>query len=243
MCNIILLTNKMNRLKFGLIVPSSNTTMESEFWRMVSGWATVHTARIRLQNITIHDLDQMEKQTTEAAFQLSDANVDIIGYGCTSGSLFRGGDHHLKIERKITVETGIACVATSGAVLDALDSLSVDSISVGTPYTDEIDALERSFFEQHQKTVLAMKGLSIIDNREVGEKNPQVAYDLAKDVYKQDADGIFISCTNLRTIEIIDKLERELGIPVISSNTATLWAMLKKLRVEKRIEGLGALFL
>ena len=232
----------MNKFRFGLIIPSSNTTIESEFWRMVSDWATVHTARIRLQDITFHDLEQMEKHIVEAALQFSDANVDIIGYGCTSGSLFRGGDHFRQIEKKITSETGIPSVATAGAVLDALNRLGMNKISVATPYTDEINVLEQSFLEQHHKTVLAIKGLNIVDNREVGQKNSQVASELAKDVYRHEADGIFISCTNLRTIEIIDKLEQELGVPVISSNTATLWAMMKKIHFEKRIEGLGALF-
>jgi maleate isomerase len=233
----------MIEYKFGLIVPSSNTTMESELWRFVSGWATIHTARMRLEDITIHDLERMEEQAMDAALRLSDAHVDVIGYGCTSGSLFRGGDHYREIERKITTETGIPCAATAGAVIEALNMLGVSSISVATPYTDEINTIERSFLEQHHKTVHEIKGLSIVDNREVGQKNPKVAYELAKEVYRREADGVFISCTNFRTVEIINLLEKELGVPVISSNTATLWAMMKKLKIEKRIEGLGALFL
>lgn len=232
----------MTEFKFGLILPSSNTTMEPEFWRMVSGWASVHTARIRLQNITVQDLDQMEKQSAEAALRLSDANVDIIGYGCTSGSLFRSGDHFREIEKIITEEAGIPCVTSAGAVLDALNWLEVNSISVATPYTDKINALERIFFEKHHKTVLAIKGLNIVDNREVGKKSPQVAYVLASKVYRHDAEGVFISCTNFKTVEIIDRLEKELGVPVVSSNTATLWAIMKKLGIREKIQGPGALF-
>ena len=233
----------MSNFKLGLIVPSSNTTIEPEFWRMVSDWATVHTARIRLEAITIHDLERMEEQTIEASLRLFDAKVDIIGYGCTSGSLFRGGDHFVQIEKKISAETGIQSVATAGAVLDALNWLGLTSISVATPYPDDINARIRSFLEQHDKTVLAIKGLNIVDNREVGRKEPQLAYKLAKEVFRREVEGVFISCTNFRTIEIIDRLERELDIPVISSNIATLWAMLKKIGIKKRIYGLGALFL
>ena len=239
----------MKFAKLGLIVPSSNTTMESEFWRIVSDWATAHTARIKLHDITIFELERMEDQTTEAALQLSDASVDIIGYGCTSGSIVRGGDHFREIEEKITSETGIPSVATSGAVLDALDRLGLTRLSVATPYTEEVNALVQIFLEQHNKAVLAIKGLNIVDNREVSLNEPQLAFDLAKDVYdlakdtdKTDTEGVFISCTNFRTIEIIGRLEKELGVPVISSNTATLWAMMSKLNIDRRLKGLGSLF-
>jgi maleate isomerase len=239
----------MNKPKFGLIVPSSNTTMESEFWRMVSAWATVHTARMRIQDIAIHDLERMEEQTIEAALRLSDAHVDIIGYGCTSGSLFKGGDHFREIEENISAATGIPSVTTAGAVVNALDKLGLTKLSVASPYTDEINALIRSFLEEHNKTVIAIKGLNIVDNNEVGLKKPQEAFDLAKEAFglakeanRTDTEGVFISCTNFRTIEIIEPLEKELGVPVVSSNTATLWAMMKKIGIEKKIDGLGALY-
>jgi len=137
--------------KFGLILPSSNTTMEPEFWQMVSDWATVHTARIRLQAITARDLERMEEQTRDSSLRLADANVDIIGYGCTSGSLYRGKDHYREIEEIITTETGIPSVATAGAVCDALNALDLNNICVATPYTDEINALERSFWRHTVK--------------------------------------------------------------------------------------------
>lgn len=91
-----------NEVRFGLIIPSSNTTMEAEFWKVALGWATVHTARMRLLKITIDDLKEMEEQMLEEALHLADAGVDVIGYGCTSGSLFKGKNHGREIERKIT---------------------------------------------------------------------------------------------------------------------------------------------
>jgi maleate isomerase len=192
----------------------------------------------------------MEEEAIEAALRLSDAGVDIIGYGCTSGSLFRGGDHFKEIERKISEATDVPSVATAGAVLGALDRLGLIRLSVATPYTDEINVLIQKFLEQHDRSVLMIKGLNIVDNTELGRIQPQVAYELAKEVHSQarnvhrmDDEAIFISCTNFRTIEIIDRLEKELGIPVISSNTTTLWAMMSKLGIERKIEGLGALLL
>jgi maleate isomerase len=228
-------------MRFGLIVPSSNTTMETEFRRMASGWASVHTARIRLEKITIDELEEMEEQMLEGAIRVADAEVDVIGYGCTSGSMLKGKNHSGEIERKITEKTGIPAVATAKAVIEALSELRIKKLCVATPYIEEINALEKNFLEQNKIDVLKIKGLSIEQNTEVGNKNPNVAYELAKEVYVPEAQGIFISCTNFKTIEVIDRLEKELGVPVISSNSATLWAMMKRAGAKSKLKGYGKL--
>jgi maleate isomerase len=228
-------------MRFGLIIPSSNTTMEAEFWRMASGWATVHSARMRLEKITVDELEEMEEQMLEAAIRLADAEVNVIGYGCTSGSLLKGKDHGGEIERRITEKTGIPAVATAKAVIEALIELQVRKLCVATPYIEEINELEKIFLEQNKIRVLKIKGLGIEQNTEVGSTNPNVAYELVKEVYLPGAQGMFISCTNFRTIEVIDKLEKELDIPVVSSNTATLWAMMKKAGTKRKLRGYGRL--
>ena len=232
-----------NEVRFGLIIPSSNTTMEAEFWKVALGWATVHTARMRLQKITIDDLKEMEEQMLEEALRLADAGVDVIGYGCTSGSLFKGKDHGGEIERKITEKTGIPAVATAKAVIEALSELQIRRLCVATPYIEEINRHEKMFLEQNEIEVLRIKGLGIVQNREIGSKDPSIAYELAKEVYVPEAHGIFISCTNFRTIRVIDRLEKELGVPVISSNTASFWAMMGKAGIKRKIEGYGRLLL
>jgi len=230
-------------MKFGLIVPSSNTTMESEFWRMAFGWATVHTGRMRLREITIDDLEEMEEMAIEVSILLADAEVNVIGYGCTSGSLFKGKGHDKEIEEKITEITGIPAVATAKAVVEALDELQLSRVSVVTPYNEEINRLVKNFLEQNEIDVLKIKGLNIVNNIEVGNKEPSAAYELAKEVYMPETQGIFISCTNFRTIEMIDNLEKELKVPVISSNTATFWAMMRKTSNKRKIKGYGKLLL
>jgi maleate isomerase len=228
-------------MRFGLIVPSSNSTMEAEFWRLGSGWASVHTARMRLQKITVDDLEKMEEQMLEAAVRLADAEVNVIGYGCTSGSLFKGKNFDNEIERKIKEKTGISAVATAKAVIEALNGLQIYRICVATPYIEGINELVKRYLVQNKKDVLRIKGLGIEQNTEVGSQEPDVAYALAKRAFVPEAQGIFISCTNFRTIEVIEQLEEELRVPVVSSNTATLWAMMKKAGIKKRLEGYGEL--
>ncbi len=228
-------------MKLGLIVPSSNTTMEAEVWKMARGWSTVHSARMRLREITVDDLEKMEGQMLEAAGSLADAGVDVIGYGCTSGSLFKGKDHDIKIEREIERKTKVPSVATAKAVVEALDSLQISRVSVATPYIDEINERVQKYLEQNKIEVLRILGLGITRNSEVGNQHSDLACELAKKAFAPEAQGIFISCTNFKTIEVIGQLEKELKVPVISSNTATVWAMMRKVGVQRALKGYGKL--
>ena len=206
--------------KLGLIIPSSNTTMEPEFYRMLPNDFTVHTARLRLKKVTVKDLAKMEKDIDKEAIKLADAGVDVIGYGCTSGSLFRGLGHDRMIEEKIEKVSGKPAVATSGAV---------------------VNALEKEFLEANGFKVVDLKGLGLSDNMLIGRIDEQTAIKLVTSLKHENADGVFISCTNFPTIRIIQKLEDMLKKPVISSNTATLWLMLRKLAISTKIKGYGKL--
>ena len=229
----------MSRL--GLIIPSSNTTMESEFCRMIPEGFSVHTARLRLVEVTVKQLVLMEKKIEDEVLKLADAEVNVIGYGCTSGSLFKGLGHDKSIQERIERATGIPAVATAGAVVDALKVLNIRKVCVATPYTDQINNLEGKFLLSSGFRVVDLNGLGIKDNLKVGRLGSEVAYRLVMELGYAEAEGIFISCTNFATASIIEKLERITQKKVVSSNTATLWAMLKKCGVSIEIKGFGRL--
>jgi len=233
---------KAAMVRFGLLLPSSNTTMEPEFYRMLPKGFTVHTARMRLRRATIEELTRMEEEMEEAAEELADADVDVIGYGCTSGSLIKGLGHDKEIVSEIERITGKPAVATAGSVLEALRSLASKRLAVATPYIEEVNEKEEIFLRDNGFEFVDFKGLGLADNVEIGKQDPMVAYNLVKQLNCKDADGIFISCTNFRTIEVIEKLETEYGKPVVSSNTATLWDMIRKVGVRVSIAGYGRLF-
>jgi len=228
-------------VRLGLMVPSSNTTMESEFYKMLPEGFSTHTSRLRLSKATVKELTWMEEKIEEEALKLADAQVDVIGYGCTSGSFFRGVGHDKIIEERIEKVSETPAVATAGAVIKALRALSVIKVAVATPYTDEINILEKRFLSANDFEVVDLKGLQITENVKIGRLSNHVAYDLAMELKCDKADGLFISCTNFPTIERIDELESVLRKPVISSNTATLWAMLKRCGVFPKIRGFGRL--
>lgn len=227
--------------RLGLIIPSSNTTMEPEFYMMLPDEFTFHTGRLKMEEVTVEGLTKMEEKIEEEAVKLADADVDLIGFGCTSGSLFRGLGHDKAIEERIEKTSGKPAVATAGAVVNALKALEINKVAVATPYIAEINELEKKFLEANGFKVVDLKGLELSDNIKIGKIDEQTAIKLVKTLKHQIADGIFISCTNFPTVKIIQKLENILKKPVISSNTATLWAMLKKCNYSVKIKGYGKL--
>ena len=227
--------------RLGLIVPSSNTTMEGEFSMLSPQGFSVHTARLRLRKVTVKELSEMEREVEAEALKLADAEVEVIGYGCTSGSLFKGLRHDKTIEARIEKTTGTPAVATAGAVTSALKALDIEKVAVATPYTKEINNLERKFLLSNGFQVVDIRGLGIEDNLEIGRLDSQVAYELAMALRHNEADGMFISCTNFPTLDKIKMVEDALRKPVITSNTATFWTMLRKRGFSLRIRGFGAL--
>ena len=179
-------------------------------------------------------------------------NPYVIAVGCTSGSFVGGIGYDKKIIEKISSATGLPAITTSTAVIDALHTLNIRKVAIGTPFTDEINKKEAEFIEAHGITVTKIRGLGYsqamtnypLASRPVsgiGLLPPAVAYRLALDVNSADADGIFISCANFRTIEIIDALEQNTGKPVLSSVQATMAMALKVMGVRERVQGFGRL--
>jgi len=226
------------RARIGLIVPSSNTTMEPEFWRMAPEGVSVHTSRVRLSEVTPEALRLMASEAVRAAEELATADVNVIVYGCTSGSLLEGVEWEERLRREIRERAGVEAITTAQAVVEALRALGIRRVAVATPYIDEINSRERSFLERSGFTVVRIRGLGIVRNTDIGRQPPWVAYRLAKEVAREagrSADGVFISCTNFRTIEVIELLESELQLPVVSSNTASMWLALRTLGIRDRL--------
>jgi len=231
------------RGRIGLIVPSVNTVIEPEFYKMMPEGIGVYTSRVKNAKTTSEDLIKMSGSVARAAEELSTANVDVIAYGCTTGSLVKGTQWEKDLCRRIEGLTDIPAITTSGAVIQALKAMGISRLAVVTPYPEELNILEKKFLEQNNIEVLNMKGLGIMEAVKIGEKSPGFVYRLAKNIFVPEAKGIFISCTNLRTVEIIEKLENDIGRPVITSNQATFWASLRNIGCKELVKGYGRLLI
>jgi maleate isomerase len=230
----------MHRL--GVIIPSSNTTIEQEFSATPYGSSiSLHIARIPLSNVTVEGLSAMEEETEAAARLLKDADVDAIAYACTSGSLIKGVGQDAALAKKIFRVVNCPVVVTSTAVVNALKKLGAHKIALATPYIEEINKKEVDFLFQSGFEVVNTQALCIKENLKIGRLTADDAVALATRADSCLADAVFISCTNFATFNAISKLETKLKKPVISSNSATLWAALNALHLKGPMQ-LGKLF-
>lgn len=231
------------RGRIGLIVPSGNTTMEPEMWKLAPKGVSVHVARMRMfgADLEAHEKLHKEKLYLNAAEDLATAHVDVIIYGCTSGSFFTGLEGEKKVTAELQERVKQPVITASKAVVDAFNELKAKKLVVATPYPKEIDELEKKFLEDSGFTVLKMASLGIVDGREIGRQPMTASYRLAKEAFTPETDLIFVSCTNFSSLDIIESLENDLRRPVVTSTQASMWAALQKIKVHERILGYGTL--
>jgi maleate isomerase len=228
--------------RLGIIIPSSNTTVEREFSNVLQGTdVSVHYARVHLNDVTIDGLERMEAELEDAARLLKDSDVDTVAFACTSGSLIKGLGYDALLAKRISEAAGCPAFTTSGAVVDALHTLNARKVSLATPYLEEVAEREVSFLEKNGFSVVRKQSLNIRENLRIGLLMPSDAEAIAEEVYSNKSDVIFVSCTNFRTFEVLSSLEQQLGKPVVSSNSAMLWAAMHALKINCLVS-LGQLF-
>jgi maleate isomerase len=238
--------------RIGVLLPSRNTTLEPEFHRLMPEGVSTHAERMVLKEASPAALKDMEKEVYRAALMILAVNPGVIVVGCTSGSFIGGFGYDQKLTKKIESQTKVKAITTSTAVVQALKLLKITKVAVATPYTEEVNEKEREFIEGHGIRVTKINGLGYSKAvtsyplasqpvSGIGLLEPSVAYKLAQDVDTPEADGVFISCTNFRTIEIIQALEKNLGKPVVTSNQASLAMALREMGIQEKITGFGSL--
>ena len=213
--------------------------METDFHLMAPEGVTVHAARMRLDEVTPEGLVRMAEEAEAAAGLLATADVDVIVYGCTTGSLVGGVEWERSLVRGIGEGTETPTISTGRAVVEALTALGGGRVGVATPYTEALNGLEAVFLESHGLEVSSIRGLGLISNLDIGRTRGEVVERLVGEV-AEGADVIFISCTNLPAVGLIERLEEKLGRPVVTSNQASLWAALRGSEASG-IEGFGEL--
>ena len=235
------------RAKLGILVPSINYVMEPEFNRMAPEGVSIHAARLKVEGkVYISEKEALNfyasmAENVEKEAELLGCVVDVIGYGCTSGSFVMGMKWNEELIKRIEKAAGVPATTASTAMCEALREVGIRKLTLVTPYPEDVNRLEKKFLEDNGFKVASMKGCGCDVHGLQGEYSPYVAYQLAKEVDVEKADGIFISCTNFRTIEILERLERDTNKPVISSNSATMWKMLKMAGIHEPIVGYGQL--
>lgn len=247
----------MSRSTFrvGQIVPSSNTTMETEIPAILRGRESVlpaerftfHSSRMRMKKVTREELAAMDGDSDRCALELSDACVDVIGYACLVATMSMGHGYHRVSQARLhgrTVENGAPApvVTSAGALVDGLTSLGAKKAAIITPYMKPLTELVASYIEVEGFTVLERVSLEVEDNIAVGRLDPKALIDIAKSIDTSDADVIVLSaCVQMPSLPSVQIVEDALGKPVISSSICTTFRLLEEMGLEPVAPNAGAL--
>ncbi len=240
--------------RIGMIVPSSNTTMETEIpellrrQRMRSGTGfTFHAARLRLLQVTPEALQTMNAGATKAVDELCDAQVDCMMYACLVAAMYGGRSsvegttarlsHHAQQNGN-----GGAVITSAGALVHALHALEAQRVAMITPYKEALTRRVAATLGEYGIDVRQARSLEVSDNAAVGRLDPRHLLRIAGEMDLTGTDALIISaCVQMPSLAVIEEAEQIAGIPVISAATATTFTLLQALGIKASIAGAGLL--
>ena len=232
------------RARVGLIVLSSDYTMEHEFSRMLSlpGVAVYHSRIDNDANINAASLAAMRARVAASAALITPQGaLDVVVFGCTSASMVIGAQAIRELIQGVRAD--VPCTTPIEAVAAAFAALRVRKIALITPYIDAINRQMRAYLLGAGMEVPVMGSWNIGDDNAVAMLSAQsIAQAVCELGREADVDAVFVSCTNVPLLAQIEELERTIGKPVISSNSATAWHSLRLAGVDDRVAGGGQLF-
>lgn len=240
--------------RIGQVVPSSNTTMETEIPAMLNARAAVsgekftfHSARMRMKHVTRDELAKMDGDSDRCAWELSDARVDVLGYACLVAIMSMGhGYHRISQERlhQVTIENGAAApvVTSAGALVDALKVLGAKKIALVAPYMKPLTAMVIDYIEHEGVEVIDHRALEVADNLAVGRLDSANLPGIVAGMDYADVDAIVLSaCVQMPSLAAVPEVERLTGKPVLTAAIATTYAMLKSLGLPAEVPNAGTL--
>jgi maleate isomerase len=227
--------------RIGFIIPSSNRLAEPQFCRYAPAAVAVHFTRLRMTGKWRKRLPELKPALADAAAALSDTKPALIVFHCTANSMENGVAGEAELVETITAASGCPALTTGQAIIAALKRSAVEKIVLITPYAKKTNEQEIEYLRETGFEVIHDVGLGLDSDGYIAVSPDEWVGVIRKNA-RPDADGYLLSCTNTRTIEVIQEVERQLNRPVITSNQATLWACLQRLEIRHNDVALGRLF-
>jgi maleate isomerase len=240
--------------RIGQIVPSSNTTMETEIPAMLTARQlirperfTYHSARMRMKHVKKEELAAMDAQSDRCALELSDARVDVLGYACLVAIMAMGRGYHRESQQRLGQvvldnESEAKVITSAGALVDGLKVLGAKRIALVAPYMKPLTELVVDYIQHEGIDVKVWHALEIPDNLEVARHDPANLPGIVAGLDLTDVDVIVLSaCVQMPSLGAVAKVEAQTGKPVLTAAIATTYAMLKALQLEPIVPGAGAL--
>lgn len=244
----------MTTYRIGLVVPSSNTTMETEIpellrrrERVAPERFTVHSSRVRMRQVTPSELAQMNQASDRCAVELADARCDALAYACLVAVMAEGPGAHAKAEARLAAaasEAGhdLSVVTSAGALVDGLAALGARRIAMIAPYVPTLTANVITYLTGHGVEVVDAISLGVADNVAVGRLDPAHLVDLADTLDVVRADAVVVSaCVQMPSLPAVGLVEQRLGLPALSAATATVHQILTRLGLPPLVPDAGTL--
>lgn len=228
--------------RIGLIVLSNDYVTERDFMNMrPSDEVAVFVSRVpNTPDCRVETLKEMAPHITGAtALLLPGGRLDAVAYSCTSGTVVMGYDAVRGLVE--AARPGVPCIAPITAALAALDRFAADRLAVLTPYIDEVNAAIAGYLEAHGKSIAGFTSFHFEGNEQMAALPSEAIYQAALEADRPDADALFISCTAIRAVDVVERIEQALGKPVVTANQALFWQSLRAAGFEQPLEGYGRL--
>jgi maleate isomerase len=240
--------------RVGQIVPSSNTTMETEIPLMLRAREgvraerfTFHSSRMRMHTVTKEELEAMNREGLRCAAELADARVDVMSTACLVAIMAMGLGYHRQVERELAeVARANRCAApvmtSAGALVEGLKIMGAKRVALLAPYVRSLTNLVVAYIEHEGIEVVDSICFEIPDNLEVGRRDPGLLLEDVKRLNTSNADVVVLSaCVQMQSLPSIQVVEDRLGIPVTSTSVCTVRRMLDHLGLEPVVPNAGAL--
>jgi len=229
--------------RIGLITLGSDFRIEKDFNNVIYGRdIDLYVNRIHCYNpLTNETLAKMAEDITEVTKDiLPDQKIDCVAYGCTSGTVAAGYD---VIKEKVNLAKPEAKVTTPiTSAIKALKVLGIDKISIFTPYTKTINDSVVNYFKKENIIVNSLTYFNIDSDLDIGKVDEDYLFEVLSKIDLEDSDALFVSCTALPVLSIIDRLEKKLNKVTLSSNQTLIWDSLNEINYKEKIDGFGKLF-
>jgi maleate isomerase len=227
--------------RFGLLTPSSNTTQEPELSAALPPDVSLHTGRVGYRDITPEEQTRCVIELEQESSKLADAEVDVIVFAATAPALVKGKGYDRELIRRIEDASGRPATTAATAFVDALTLLGAKTIAIGAPWSKTMDRFMVEFVEANGFTVVHSEVAGFVASIDLGRADPETAYDLARRTDRPKADAIIMPGGNWASMPVVERLENELGKPVLVNNAVSLWAGLRLLKRTYSIRGYGQL--
>ena len=235
-------------VRIGVLVPFTNTNLEPDLIMMRPRGATLHFHR--LGN---YDADKIPGAAQMAGLGASDITEDIrlicgvrpdvVLYGCTSATLTHGSDFDKDLANRIKADSNALSLTAAGCLIEALNALAVSRVGFASPYVGEINRLATRFLESQQITTVKCADIGReLGNYGQGELSPDEVTELACRADHADAEALVLSCTDMRSVEVVERIESRLGKAMITSNQAMVFCLMRALGLKHQDNCPGRLF-